>query len=71
MPEKRLMQTKALSTYLAARQTPLISTLARIGLGPEYALDETLSDNVMGRIARLLGFTVERLTELVAAHAAA
>ena len=71
MPEKRLMQTKALSAFLTSRQTPLISTLSRIGVDREVADNVTLSDEVTGRIARLLGFSVERLTELVAAHATA
>jgi len=68
MPEKRPMQTKAISAYLTFRQTPLISMLARIGVDRECASGETLSDDITGRIARLLGLTPERLAELVAAH---
>jgi hypothetical protein len=70
MPEKRLMQTKALSAFLTFRQTPLVSTLTRIGLSGEAGKGETLSDDIVGRIARLLGFTVERLHKLVDEHTA-
>jgi hypothetical protein len=70
MPEKRLMQTKALSAFLTSRHTPLVSTLTRIGLDGEAGKGETLSDDIVGRIARLLGFTVERLHKLVDAHTA-
>jgi hypothetical protein len=63
------MSTKALSAFLTARQTPLVATLARIGVDMKLAQAETISDDIVGRIARLFGFTPERLVELTAPYA--
>jgi hypothetical protein len=71
MTQKRPMQTKALSAYLKDHHTSLSAVLTRTGQTQGVAQDETISDDVSGRIARLLGLTPERLAELAAPYATA
>lgn len=69
MPEQRPVTTKALNAFLVSRLTSLSIAYARIGLVDHADLlkNETVSDDNVGRIARLFGLTPERLAELARA----
>jgi hypothetical protein len=71
MPEKRPTQTKALSAYLRTRHTSLSAAIAMIGLDQEQLTNETVSDDIVGRIARLYSLTPEGLAALAAPYATA
>ncbi len=69
MIQKRQVRTKALSAYFTSRHTSLASALAQVGIADRAYLDgETISEDVVGRIARRFGMTFERLAELAEAH---
>lgn len=66
MPSLLAVPTKALNAFLVSRQMSLSSAYARIGVVDyeELLKNETVSDANVGRIARLMGMTPERLAEL-------
>jgi hypothetical protein len=66
MPQTRPTQTKALAAYLKSCHTSLSAAIVMIGLDQECIAGPTISDDVVGRIARLRSTTPEAL----AAHAA-
>lgn len=65
-PSRGAVTTKALAAFLSERQMTLSIAYARIGLSDYATLinNETVSDDHLGRIARLMGYTPERLAEL-------
>ena len=69
MSEKRPTTTKALSAYLRTRHTSLSAAIAMIGLDQKCLASETLSDDIVGRIARLYSLTPEGLASAVAPFA--
>ncbi len=56
--------TKALSAYLVTRNTSLAASITMLGQDPKCLNNESISDDVAGRIARLLGLTPEKLIAL-------
>jgi hypothetical protein len=67
MTQKPLVQTKALSAYFQSRGSSLAVALAQVGITDRLHLDsETLSDDIIGKIARRYGLTPERLAALAA-----
>jgi hypothetical protein len=66
MFEKTPMQTKALSAYLTTRFKSLASCLTLLGQNPEHLDNPTIPDDVVGRIARLMDLTPDKLRVLVA-----
>jgi hypothetical protein len=71
MLETRPMQTKALAAYLTSKYTSLSAAIFQLGLNQKVLLDDTLSADVVGRVARLCGLTPEQLAALAAPFATA
>ncbi len=69
MTQKRTVTTKALSAYLKVQHTSLSAAFSMVGLDQEQLQAETVSDDTLGRIARLRGTTPEKLTTLVEPYA--
>jgi hypothetical protein len=65
MFEKPPMQTKALSAYLNTRFKSLASCLSLLGQSAEHLNNATIPDDVVGRIARLMDLTPDKLPVLV------
>lgn len=69
MPSELAVTTKALNAFLTSQKTSLSIAYARIGI-TDYAdllQHEMVSDANVGRIARLMGLTPERLAKLARA----
>jgi hypothetical protein len=62
------MQTKALNAYLATKHTSLSAAIAMIGFEQECIDGATISDDIVGRIARLRGVTPEQLATFAAPY---
>jgi hypothetical protein len=69
MTQKRPVSTKALSAYLRSCHTSLSAAVAMVGLDQECIGGETISDDILGRIARFRGTTPEQLAELAERYA--
>jgi hypothetical protein len=69
MTTKRPVTTKALSAYLKAQHTSLSAAISMIGLDQECLEHETITDDTLGRIARLRGTTAEVLAAATAQYA--
>lgn len=69
MTQERPISTKALSAYLRSRHTSLSAVLFKLGLNQKLLNQETIDADTLGRAARLLAFTPEQLTQLVAPFA--
>lgn len=66
---KNQTQSKALDTYLRSRHSSLTTAATLIGMDQELVQGSHVSDDIVGRIARLYSLTPERLRELAAIHA--
>jgi hypothetical protein len=62
---------EGLSAYLRTRHTSLSAAIAMIGLDQKCLASETISDDIVGRIARLYSLTPEGLAALAAPFATA
>jgi hypothetical protein len=71
MSQTRPTQTKALNAYLATKHTSLSAAIAMVGLDQEAIIGATISDDIVGRIARLRGITPEQLKAFAAPFATA
>lgn len=62
MTQQRPVSTKALNAFLVSRQMSLSIAYARIGIldHAELLKNETVSDDNVGRIARMMGMTPEK-----------
>lgn len=63
------MTTKALGAYLKSCHTSLSAVIFKLGLNQKLLNQETVDDDTLGRITRLLATTPEQLTKLVAPFA--
>lgn len=70
MTEKRQTSVKALDAYLRTRlHTSLLAAVARCGLEPSCITSDIVTDDVVGRVARLHGLTPQGLADLAAPYA--
>ena len=67
MTQKRPVTTKALSAYLKQRHVSFSAALHMLGLSQKQLNDAKVSDDTLGRIARLYGMEPEQLAQAAAA----
>lgn len=64
-----MVTTKALSAYLKKRHLSLSAALHMLGLNQKLLNDEFVSEDTLGRVARLYGMNAEQLMKMTAAYA--
>jgi hypothetical protein len=69
MTTQRPTSTKALNAFLVARGLTLTVALSQVGGDVALLNEETISDDMIGKIARRYGLTFEQLRDGAAAHA--
>lgn len=71
MTQTRPILTKALNAFLVSRGMTLTVALAQVGGDVALLSEDTLSDDVVGKIARRYGLSFEQLRDGAAAHTSA